>query len=401
MRRKRNLRAATVSILFWAAMLMSACRAEPQILKDGETLPELPYIHELDDALDSILPKSQMEAELGISAAVLLPGYKTWKGVSGFSQPGSPISDGMMFDAGSIAKTFEAALALKLAQEGALDLDRPIRDWLAEYPNVDRRITLRQLLNHTSGIFNVFEHPEFPWVDPNVDFARTWSTREVFSNFVLEPYGTPGTVQHYSSTNYRLVTEILEIAGGTAVSIQIESHFLEPLNLRHTIMLEEGAPPEQWIVAHPWVDLDQDGKLEDLYGIPVTWKASLTHPVLYTTAEDLARSMHALFYLRSVLSQSSLEEMLTIPNVADPDPDGTAYGLGIVDFTDVLGMSAFGHGGSALGYSAAALYLPEYNAAVAWLVNTGESPVGLASEIMWNTWSALSEVLLRHAQPAL
>jgi D-alanyl-D-alanine carboxypeptidase len=306
----------------------------------------------------------------------------------------------MLFDAGSVAKTFEAALALKLAEEGIINLDHSIHRWLPEVPNVDGEITLRQLLNHTSGIFNVFEHPDFPWVGPNVDYTKTWSMEEVFSIFVLEPYGPPCTVQHYSSTNYRLVTEILEIAGGMAVSEQVTQHLLDPLGFEQTKMFEKGAPPADWVVAHPWVDVDRDGQLDDLYGIPVTWKASLTHPVLYATAEDLARWMQVLFNHRSVLSQASLNEMLTYPDVSVPDPEGGTYGLGIVDFTQTLGVQAVGHGGSALGYSAAALYLPEYGVSIAWLVNTGESPYELAAGIMWDTWSALSEVLWRHLEPA-
>jgi CubicO group peptidase (beta-lactamase class C family) len=109
--------------------------------------------------------------------------------------------------------------------------------------------------------------------------------------------------------------------------------------------------------------------------------------------------MQALYYDQSVLAPDSLEEMLTYPEPTFPDPEGGKYSLGVIDFSDLLGMHAIGHGGSSLGYSAAALYLPEYGTAVAWLVNTGESPRELADEIMWNTWSSLSEVLRMHLEP--
>ena len=94
-----------------------------------------------------ILSTGSRNEFIGISAAVIAPGYQPWTGATGSSHPGAPITADMLFNMGSIAKTFEAALALQLAEEGALDLDRPISTWLPAYPRVDPRITPRQLLN--------------------------------------------------------------------------------------------------------------------------------------------------------------------------------------------------------------------------------------------------------------
>ncbi len=93
------------------------------------------------------------------------------------------------------------------SEEDLLSLDDPIAKYLSSYPNIDGNISIRQLLNHTSGVFNVFEHPDFPWVGPNVDYAKAWTEDEVMRNFVLDPYGPPGYAQHYSSTNYLLITQ--------------------------------------------------------------------------------------------------------------------------------------------------------------------------------------------------
>ena len=155
-------------------------------------------------------------------------------------------------------------------------------------------------------------------------------------------------------------------------------------------------PAAPYTVAHPWVDVDGDGRLEDLSGEPQTWIASMTHPALFATPEDVARWMAALYREKEVLSQESLDQMLTIPETALGDPEGGKYGLGVVDFSQVLGVPVIGHGGSALGYSAAALYLPEQGIALAWAVNTGESPDYLARELMQKTWSSLSRVIFEH-----
>jgi D-alanyl-D-alanine carboxypeptidase len=236
-------------------------------------------------------------------------------------------------------------------------------------------------------------------VRAGVDYSKEWQVEEVFDQFVLDPYGPPGTVQHYSSTNYLLITEILEIVTGSSVPEEIERSFLEPLRLEHTLVSMGELPPAGDPVAHPWVDIDRDGNLDDLHGIPQTWIASLTHPVMFSTPADLAHWMQALYDEGAVLSPSSLDEMLAYPQVAQRDPEGGLYGLGVVDYSDILGMQVFGHGGSALGYSAAALYLPEYRTSVVWLINTGESPVALANRMMGDAWASLSEVIRTHQQP--
>lgn len=386
-------------LLYWVlivvAFLLTACASELSPVKEETSLGVLPCANQLQNAIDGSLAEIQGKYELGISAAVIVPGYETWWGVSGNSQSGVPITEEMLFDAGSIQKNFEAALALRLVDEDRLSLDDPISKYLPPYTNVDGNITVRQLLNHSSGIFNVFEHPDFPWVGSGVDYSRNWKIEDVFNQFVLEPYGKPGTVQHYSSTNYLLLTAILEKVSGSSVPDLIDQHFLKPMKLTHTFVSMGDPPPAKYAVAHPWVDYDRDGVLDDLFGIPQTWKVTLTHPVMYSTPIDLVHWMHALYHERSVLEPRLLTEMLTYPEVAEHDPEGGIYGLGVLYNPDILRVEIIGHGGSALGYSAAALYMPEYGVSVAWMINTGENPYQLASQLMEATWSAISKVIVR------
>lgn len=361
--------------------------------------PELPYAAELQAALDQALQKGQGSHTLGISAAVIAPGYQPWVGVTGDSQPGVPVHADMLFNVGSVAKTYEAALALKLAEQGRFDLDARISTWLPAHRYLDERITVRQLLNHTSGVSNVFEHPDFPWVGPEVDYSRAWQLEEVLDDFVGEPYARPGIAQQYSSTNYLLLTAILEEVVGDPVPDQVRRALLDPLDLDHTWISMGELPPRKYSVAHPWADVDLDGDLDDLGGLPQTWVATLTHPAVYATPLDAARWMQALFEERRVLSERSLKEMLSIPRGIRPDPEGGSYGLGIVDFSKLLGVNAVGHGGSSLGYSAAALYLPDSHVSLAWCINTGEGPRTLADRLMQETWIQLSQAVLEQLAP--
>ena len=395
--RSKNLVQKGITIGIAALAAACALRMGPSPL--APELPSVPCGEALQVAIDTTLQETQGPYELGVSAAVIIPGYAPWAGVSGVSRPGEPMSPEMVFQMGSIAKTFEAALALQLAEEGVLNLDEPIATWLPPLDHVDRAITVRQLLNHTSGVFNVFEHPDFPWIGPGVDYTRQWKLAEVFGRFVGEPYGLPGYAQHYSSTNYLLLTAILEQVLNAPIPPEVARRFFDPLDLDRSFMSMGALPPEPFAVAHPWVDVDLDGELEDLSGVPQTWIASLTHPVLYARPLEIARWMDALLQEGVVLSERSLGEMLSFPDTALPDPEGGRYGLGIVDFSDVLGENVIGHGGSALGYSAAALYLPDEGISLAWAINTGESPRELADSLMMNTWEALSGVIISHCFP--
>ena len=372
----------------------SSCEVEnPESESD---LPELPYGPDLQAAIGQVLSENPVGHPLGLSAAVIVPGYRPWSGVAGYSHDAVPITTDMIFDVGSIEKNFQAALVLELAAEGRLALDDPISNYLPDLANVDEGATVRQLLDHTSGIFNVFEHPEFPWIGTDVEYSRHWELEEVCSTFVLPPYDLPGRVQHYSSTNYLLATKIIENVTGHSVPLGIQQRFLEPMKLRHTVVSMGAVPTLGDAVAHAWIDVDSDGVLEDLYGIPRAWQASLTHPVMFSTAKELARWMHSLYHDRTVLDSSLMGEMLTFPEVEVRDPEGGIYGLGVVDYSNLLGEEAIGHLGSSLGYTAAALYLPEYEVSIAWLINTGENPQDLAARLMRETWASIMEVLEIH-----
>jgi len=375
---------------------LGACAPDTQPDRSG---PVLPFAQELQEAVVGALNENRGNHDLGLSVSMFVPGFAIWSGVAGVSHPGVPATPNTLFDVGSVAKNFEAALVLALADEGILALDDPISTWLPPLRHVDGTITVRQLLNHTSGVFNVFENPAFPWVGTGVDYTREWGLEEMFSTFVLEPYGNPGTVQHYSSTNYRLLTAIVEEATGHSVPWGVEQRFLKPLGLDHSHMTMGAQVPERFEVAHPMVDVNGDGVLEDLAGHSQKWVASLTHPVLFTTPTDLVRWLAALYFQRTVLPAESLDAMLTYPDPEELDPEGGRYGLGVVDYSGVLGEKVYGHAGSALGFSAAALYLSDYGVAMAWAINTGESRSELANTLMANVWRSLSSVVIRNLSP--
>ena len=119
--------------------------------------PELPFEDRLQSVLDREIRASDTK---GVSAAVLFPGETIWTGTSGISHDTVAISPDMLFAIGSITKNMVAALTLKLVEAHLLSLDDPLSKWLPAYPHVDSTITIRQLLNHTSGLYMFWENQQ-------------------------------------------------------------------------------------------------------------------------------------------------------------------------------------------------------------------------------------------------
>src|SRR5512137_1147452 len=108
----------------------------------------------LNNKLPAVLDRRLRQFDVkGASVAVVLPDGTLWCGASGISHPGVKMSPDMGFAIGSITKNMVATLMLQLAEEGKLSLDDPISKWLPPYPHVNPAITIRQMLNHTSGLF--------------------------------------------------------------------------------------------------------------------------------------------------------------------------------------------------------------------------------------------------------
>ncbi|WP_438021996.1 serine hydrolase domain-containing protein [Sorangium sp. So ce233] len=298
---------------------------------------------------------------LGTSGAVLAvstPACGIQDFASGESAPGDPMRADHVLRIGSVTKTYVAATVLQLAHEGALDLDDPLSTWITTFPGADG-ITVRQLLNHSSGIFNYTEDEEY-LLAVTADPGRAWSPEEIVAVAAEhEPYFVPGEGWHYSNTNYILLGMIIEAVTGEGVAGVIRERLLDPNGLSSTSF--DGEEPIAGELAH--------GYLAD--GTDVT---SVLHPsfpwsagAMVASAGDVARWAVAL-YDGAALDPASRAEML-----ADPVPSGVAgegYGLGtIVIGREVLGVPALGHSGGIPGFATIMLYYPEQQAAVAAIVN--------------------------------
>jgi len=307
----------------------------------------------------------------GVSAAVIIKDHVYWTGTSGYFEPGKPVDTNMLFNIGSIGKNFLATLILQLAEEGRLSLDDPVAKWGLGSSSIDKNISIRQLLNHTSGIFDWVAHNQSPYRIPyqQIEYEKEWTQEEILIKLGGKPYFSPGNSWHYSTTNYNLLNIIAEKTTGTTVSAEIRKRFLQPLELDHTIALDAGTMiPSQLNIVHGWFDVDGDGENEDISGDSQNWFTSLSPNMMYASAIDLARWSQALYEGR-ILTEASLGQMLNFHRPASGEPPLTGYGLGTAEITVKGLIRSYGHLGLHYGNMSAMLYLPKFRTSIVVLTN--------------------------------
>jgi D-alanyl-D-alanine carboxypeptidase len=270
----------------------------------------------------------------GVSVAVYIPSVGTWTGTSGFTHSTVRITPEMKFGIASNTKTFISVLMLKLQEMNLLNLDDSLHKWIPGYQHINPNITIRQLLNHTSGLFNYTAHPGFG--SAMSDTGRFWTPEEILTTFINQPNFSPGAGFQYSNTNYLIAGMIIKAATGNPVSHSLRELILNPLNLTNTFFPVEESVPDT--IAHGWWS-----------GVPLRYpgtasiSSAFTSGAMYSTAENMVRFYKELFNLQ-IINQSSLNQMLT-----PPQHILSIYGLGIV--TGILGGGVkHSHTGGIPGY---------------------------------------------------
>ena len=322
--------------------------------------PQSPIEVKLQKVLDDGIHKFGVR---GVSAAVIFPDNQMWTGVSGFSHDSVSIKPDMLFAIGSITKTFVATLTLKLIEDEALSLNDPLSQWLPSYPYIDSTITIKQLLNHTSGIYMFWSNQQI-WDDLKKDRNKIWTPDEVLS-YIKEPYFLPGKGYRYSNTNYLLLAMIIEKITASNLSTEFKNHFWQPLAIKNAYLSIQDKIPENQ--AHVFGDnFNNDGSNQDLTFLPRASHESITFGSagLFMTAEELARWCHALFE-GQILKQQSMQEMLDF----DSNKNGYGLGVGLYRKTMGYGEKVVGHSGANIGTSAYMVHLPDDHFSIAVMIN--------------------------------
>jgi D-alanyl-D-alanine carboxypeptidase len=271
---------------------------------------------------------------------------------------------------GSTVKTFTAVTILLLAEKGKLDLDDQVSKYLSasdfkDLENADRA-TIRQLLQHSSGIYNYIQSLKFQTASIN-DLIKEWEPEELMSYARgRKAYFEPGTDVLYSNTNYILLGMIITAIEGKPFYKVFEEKIFTPLNLSFTRFAATDPVPDG--IIRGYVDF-----YSNLNVINATyysgWDYYTADGGLISNAYDLNVFMNALFN-EEIITQASLNEMLTWkkPKESDPEFFPLWYGLGIFKMETPWGNAYF-HSGDAIGYYACMAYFPERSTTICWAVN--------------------------------
>jgi D-alanyl-D-alanine carboxypeptidase len=273
-----------------------------------------------------------------------------------------PLRAGDRFRAGSITKTFVAVVALQLVAEHRLRLQDTVERWLPGLLPDGHRITVRDLLAHTSGLPDYAGDEAFlrrTVVEPQ----RHWSPRELVRVALRAGrVGRPGERFAYASTNYVLLGLVIERATGKPLSRELDRRVIEPLRLTKTTF--EPGPLVSGRVVHGYAPSQHDGIVagpstaRDRSRASASW--AWAAGAIVTSAPDLSRFVGAL--LRgALLPEPLLARMLPAP--------GARYGLGLAPFATPCG-AAVGHTGNLLGTVSAVWSTPDGRRRVVAMTNS-------------------------------
>lgn len=334
----------------------------------------------------------------GVVLCVTVPGQASWMGASGLAdrETVTPMDPTTPFYIGSITKMFTAAIVLQLVEEGRLQLDMPVATWLPDILPQAKSITVRHLLNHTSGlpdylndyqlVAEAYEHPEHVWTPPEL-VERVIQTPPVF-----EP-GAEGQWE-YSNTNYVILGMLIERITGTTYAEELQARILDPLELEHTYFPVENSHHED--AARGYV-----GEVAPTHDMAsFIWAAGN----MVSTTSDLQRFAQALF-TGDLLKPESRVLMLTFVQAYDRTSERNLdYGLGVMRISVPLQIgitehpspiatsTVFGHRGGWAGFRSILWYEPEHGIVIALGVNQAQTdPTPIATSI-------LNTLLSQHSQ---
>ncbi len=264
------------------------------------------------------------------------------------------------FQIASVTKEFTAAAVLLLVQEGKLGLDDDITRYLPDAPTQGRRVTIRQLLSHTSGLVDVPDLPAFQFLK-----RRDLPPDSVIALAQGEPfYFPPGEQMRYSNTGFLLAGKLIETLSGRPYADFVANRLFQPTGMRHSRYCDPRA-----LILHRarGYDFAPTGFRPAEYINPVIPFAA---GALCSTALDLVAWTQALFGGR-ILGAAALAEMTRPQTLAAGRQ--TRYGLGMALGT-MAGHRVFHHGGDIQGFTSYLAYFPDDSLTIAVLINT-QGPV--------------------------
>lgn len=340
------------------------------------------------DALQARLDRLRKKLQVpGISVAILWDDGRRWLGASGMRDvaAGDPMTTCTAFALASVSKTATAAVVLQLVEEGKLSLDQLVAPLLPAF-DMNPKITVRHLLDHTSGLPDFFLNAK---IDRQLRKAKgaTWTAGQTWA-YVPDKRPKPGRFWIYSNSNYLLLGELVEAMTGRPLAVEVRERLLDPLGLESAWFQAEEEPRATGTLAYRLVAASGSG----VRAVPVARKSDVMPfrsvvtaaggaGSLAATAVDAARWMRA-FAGGDVLTPAMQREMLADVARTAALKSRIPYGLGIQSLP-IAGRYALGHSGRFLGFRNVVRYLPEEGVTIAVLTNQSvKDPTKIAESLL-------------------
>ncbi len=267
---------------------------------------------------------------------------------------GRPLTSRDQFEIGSNTKTFMSTLALQQVDRGKLDLAAPVSKYLPGVVPNGKNITVRMLLNHTSGLFSYTADARF-FAEMDKNPQHVWTEQELLDvAFKHKPNFAPGKSWSYSNTNYTLIGMILQKQTGKSLPDLVQRRIARPLNLKHTYFPNPRATNTGPGYAH--------GYAVSFAGPSPTYVDTSSWPIggwggaagaIISTPKDLSRFFSAVLGGK-LFSQEQLNQMKSTVKLPKEFPFQGGYGLGLIKIKSPCG-TAWGHGGDTLGHHSTAV----------------------------------------------
>jgi len=300
----------------------------------------------MEKALDKAMEESRSPAAI---VGVWAPGEGIWLVAKGKAD----IETGQLAQIkdktrlGSITKTFVATAVLQLVDEGKIGLDEAANKYLSFMPG-ESKVTVRQLLNHSSGIFDAEnDDPIFAKAVNENPSRRLFPQEIVEVSLAHEPYNQPGKGAHYSNTNYKLLGMIVEEVTGKELGVVIQEKIIDRLGLSNTVFATQ--PDIRGDHLHGYAVLESET-------IDVTTQPSIW--ILWASGNMVSNLQDQKEWARALgrgtlLSKKTYEEMMSWIEI-ETRTGKIEYGLGVFK----VGDSFIGHAGVVTGYYGRIAYDP-------------------------------------------
>jgi D-alanyl-D-alanine carboxypeptidase len=367
----------------WIMVLVLAILMAAMVLA-GSSCGTPSFSQEQQDQLDRAITDSMQDYHLpGVVVGVWVPGQGTYMVARGESdlETGEPMQIDNKFGIGSVTKSFVGTVALQLVDEGELGLDDKLSEYISYVPNGDN-ITVRQLLDMTSGLYNYTENVDLLTAVAN-DPLKKWAPEELIGvGISQEPYFPPGEGWYYSNTNTVLVGLIIEKITGNELEDEVQNRIIDNLGLENTSFPRDPGMSAPYAKGYQF-DTDAGEFVDAMVIDPsYTWAAG----AMVSNLADLKVWAEALG-TGELLSESMQQERLrfhdmVIPGVPDFYYDlDPGYGLAVEKYDN--SNDFIGHSGKTNAYNTQMYYLPSEQAVMITLANTdttsGDGPLFFAT----------------------